>query len=814
MKDRWFLLSVISSFIFITINAWAMIMNTYLLNTYNYQDTTAIDQALSSTLFSHSFFFVPYLGFNFFSVHAAPFFFALLPFYSLFPNFNASYIIQSILIFSPSVPLYLLAKRFIGNGGYAFLISLTYLFYWGLPSQFPFEEVVMFAGPAIFAVYFLETRRVIPFIISFILMLSTIEFAPFVGLFFFLYIAVREGVPGKLIGLISRKITKKVFLRLIWNPFLLSSIILSVAFIFIDNQITLFFSSGAHPIYINISGSNFFSIQSLVNGIRTNDGTKIINIMYYEAPYMFLSFLDPIFILQLPWIFVSSFASLFYYYSPGNYYNIFFAAFIPIGFIYGLKRIHDSAQEEKKKSIVKKVVVFVLVFNILIFVAAGTAQGYYDISSQHVTPGDQAPLILAQQLVNGRSVEVGVDELPVVGMYDWNETIYPSNSQYILFNNSPPTTLSDYGFLAADDQYMLYEKNYTLPPRFNYFRYSVDGSIGQVFNTFVPPGNYSVNVSIVKTHYEKPLVLARSVGWYPLAVGQAIAVPFRVSNTEVLEGANIPVNYFGGHPLYEGAWLLTGGISTSLHSIPVSISSETTFPVHAFEFNNITILPNVTYYFWFYPDLSNTGGLTVGQSAVNGTSYLANIESGSPSNITKLNFTLPITLLFRGSAPASVPASVSVGGMVTNVTLNRGESVSIPFNIRSSVFLPFSVNFNSTDSIAFSGSVINVEIHSNEKVKTILLLDYPYPLILLLVIVLIGTSLIFIFYSFNLKRGKERVNKASWAVSLVSLIAFWSFYSLSYYGIVTFLNDYILLKAIGIIMAASLLVAVITYDWK
>ncbi len=816
MKDKWFLLTVIASFVFIAISSWVMIMNTFLVNNYWYADTTAIDQALSSTLFSHSFFYVPYIYLNFLSIHAVPFFFVLLPLYSIFPNFMFSYTAQAVLVYSSAIPLYLLAKRFIGSGKYSFLIALSYLFYPGLPSGSPVEEVVMFIGPAIFAVYFLETRRKIPFLVSFLLMISTIEFAPFVGVFFFLYIVVREGLLGELKTLISRKISGRDFLKSLSNFFLLSSLILSVAFIFIDNRITLYFSSGTHPIFENISGTNFFSIQSLLSGLQVDRQEKMLNLFYLEGPFMFLSFVDPVFILQLPWILVSFLTSSSYYFSVGNYYDAFMAAFIPVGFVFALRRMHNSGEPLVKKSSVKRVVIAVLVLNIIVFAAVGSAQFYADTSASHVTSSDQGLVLLAQQMESSKTAWVGYDQLPVAGIYDWNDYVFSGGTHYALFNGSPPFNLDGYGFKAAYGSYMLYEKNYSSAPIFNYFNYSSSGAMSEEtnFSFFAPPGKYDLAINISHLSYMEPLITAQKTsGYYPLAVGQAIAVPFRLNHSAVLEEAYTPgTTYWGGHLAYENAWQLSAVVTSSMAPGPLGTPSETTYNIQQYKFNNVQIEGNKTYYFWFYVNLGDAGGVIVPKSQANGTSYLADLGSNGTYNITRLNFTMPVVLLFKSDSPQPLPMTVVVNGGMYNDTLNPRGGMNIPVSIANSSYVSISVRTNLTTATAYGGSNIDISLHVNKSAPTIFFLDYPGAL--LLIVIASGLAAIFLINAINFKSQRERVNKEAAAVTLISLVAFWAFYALWYEGIVPFLNNYFLLKAIGVVMALSLLVAVITYDWQ
>jgi len=110
LKDKWLCATIIATFIFISFNLWLIILNVFLLRNYWIQDSSEINQSLASTIFSHLFFY-GYIGTNFFAVHPSFFFFSLLPFFSIFPNFIAGYAIQYAIVYSASIPLYLIARK-------------------------------------------------------------------------------------------------------------------------------------------------------------------------------------------------------------------------------------------------------------------------------------------------------------------------------------------------------------------------------------------------------------------------------------------------------------------------------------------------------------------------------------------------------------------------------------------------------------------------------------------------------------------------------------------------------------------------------
>ena len=814
MKDRWLLYTAYASFIFLSINTLMAVKWIFVLNNGSIIDTTTIDQALSSTLFSHVFFETPVPGGMFFMSHATAFFFAILPFYSFLPNSVGTYIIEYALLYSASIPIYLVARKIFNDGKYAFLLSLSYLFYTSVLGDLPFagEEIIMFMGPAIFSIYFLETRRKAPFLISFILMLSTIEFAPIIGVFFFFYVFIREDVFGKIRMLISRRIRGVEFLNTSSNFFVVSVLVLSIFFYFFDSWMTLFFSKGTHPITINLQGVNFFSISSLLKGIQSDTALKYSNLLYLEGPFLFLSFLDPIFLIQIPWLLATLFSTSTFYFWPGAYYDAFVAAFVPVGFLFGYRKIVNRMDAPKVRNFHKRLVIIVLVLTLLIFASIGEVQYYETYSSERITPQDQGIVFLSQMLTQGEGVDVGVNELPVTGIYDWNDTYYGVHTEKVIFRNSPPFSLLGYGFYAADGPFMMYERNYTSPAVYNYFYYSEEQNLNQQtpFSFFSPPGNYTLSLSLVHYHYSEPISIGNSSGRnYFVPLGDAVAIPFELEHPAVLQAVSVET-------INEGSVWLYGMISSSNTSVPIQSPSYAGFNFQYFKFDNITINPDQTYYFWLIPwtpnEFVNTQGIGVQESSTSGTSYLGTINNSVISEQSRLNFTVPITLYIESSTPSALPINMNLNGKETNVTLSPSEPYVSNLNVFNGLQMSLVLGTNFTNYASYYGTNITLSFYAQKNLPTNFWLDYPF--ILLLLAIAIGLPLIYALYRIDFGQRRHIINKTSATISLLTFVAFWLFYAIGYEGIVPFVYNILIFKSIGFVLAVSFLLTIITYDWK
>ncbi|MDA8054572.1 MAG: DUF2079 domain-containing protein [Thermoplasmatales archaeon] len=817
MKDKWFLFTIISSFIFLSFNMWLIIVNVFLLRNYEIQDASQINQALSSVIFSHLFFYGYATASSFFAVHPTFFFFSIEPFFSIFPNFVTSYAIQYTIVYFASIPLYLMAKRFFNDGKFAFLFSLAYLFYPGIFTSIALEEITMFIGLAIYTIYFYQIGRKAPFLISFILTLTTIEFAPFIGVFFFVYILIDKNMI-KIKTSLHREIRLKQFAFSLYDFFLLSSIILSLSFVFIDNSTTLFFSGGTHPISINIGGTNFFSVSNLINGIQKDTFTKSLNMLFYNGPFLFLSVLDPIFLLQIPWFLVTLVSSNPIYYTPPLYYGAFIAAFVPLGFLYGLRRIYESVEPEKRRRLFRKVIVIVLVLNLVVLAQVGAVQYYESTSISTITSQDQGALLLSSLLKQGDTVTSGPNEMPVIGVFDWNDTFYGfTPTEYLMFRNQSPHSvygfpldLSNYGFYAAAGPFVMYKMNYSSSPVFNYYNYSDQEKLSQVsgFSFFSPPGNYTMSLGLSQVRYSQSIETGLDSGKnFSLPLGKAIAIPFRVDHTGILRAITTTSSY-------GGIYYISGMVTSSIGPTLYALTSVAYYPFQYFTFNNIVVKANTTYYFWYIPEtwqVANYGSNSLPISTVNGTSYIGTVGYNGITNVSKLNFTIPITLLLESKAQGNIPVEIKVNGLTVNGTIGSRDRMSLSVNLATWQQVSVSISTNFTEYSSYYGSNISLSYYHHGNFQTYFFLDHP---VLILLPLLIGGMIpITLTSKFNFKSSRKTVYRVSSNISLLTFVAFWTFFGLSW-SLIPSLYNILVFKTIGIVLAFSFLVTMITYDWK
>ena len=296
---------------------------------------------------------------------------------------------------------------------------------------------------------------------------------------------------------------------------------------------------------------------------------------------------------------------------------------------------------------------------------------------------------------------------------------------------------------------------------------------------------------------------------YFVPLGSAIAIPFELKHPAVLQAVSVQTTNEGS------AWLY-GVISSSDTSVPIQSVSSANFNFQYFKFNNVTISPGKTYYFWLIPGspggFVNTQGIDVQESSSPGTSYLGTINNSIISKQSPLNFTVPITLYIKASTPSPLAITMSINGKETNITLKPDQPYLSKMNAASGLQMSFVLNTNFTNYASYYGSNITLSFYVHKNLPTNFWLDYPY--ILLLFALAIGLPLIYALYRIDFGQRRHIINRTSATVSLLTFVAFWLFYAIGYEGIVPFVYNILVFKSIGFVLALSFLLTIITYDWK
>jgi uncharacterized membrane protein len=480
--------------------AWIVLDSFYnitlIYNLYNnfwIMDSVTVVQSLSSAIFSHLPFVNNIPGGSYFSVHSSPILYVLLPFYSISPGFSILYVIEDVIQYSPAVVLYLIARKKMGNDLNAFLISFSYLFF-NIIITSTFEILSLFAGLFIFAYYFYMERRTVPFLVLFLLALSTMEFAPVLGGMFGLVLIILELTRKNLHGIFVQK-NYAIFRRYYMG---LSLIVISVVFFVVDLKMTYLFSSNTHSILSNLYGTNVTSASSIFQGLMTSQSSKISYLTATNSQYLFLSFLDPIALMQIPW-YLAIWISVFPYFA--SYYQSYTFPFVVLGAISGISRLGKLAK--RKNVLIRVLVVIVLVMMVVTWISAPLFTGPSNVSIAGL--GAQQ---VAETLPSNASVYSDVFSYPIIASYAWNTVPYGSPRNFTVFSSSagPPYSLSGYGLYSDSGTYLAYEKNYTAAPVLNDFYYESDSAPPSLpgapyyysVSLFLPKGLYLVSANLAQ----------------------------------------------------------------------------------------------------------------------------------------------------------------------------------------------------------------------------------------------------------------------------------------------------------------------------
>jgi len=642
-RINYFLLIVGITYGWIVLNSLYQITRIYNLSgNYWVIDTVTFVQAFSSAIFAHLPFVENIPGGPFFAVHSSPILYVLLPFYSISPGFSILYVIQSVILYSPAVVLYLIARKKMGNDLNAFLFASSYLLF-GMVSTGTFEILSLFAGFFIYAYYFHTEGKIVPFFIFLLLALSTMEFAPIIGGMFGLLLIILE---------LNRKNLKAIFRERdyqILRKYMLGVIVIAVSVIFfvVDLKVISFFSLGHHSALSNLYGTNVTSGSSLLQGLETSKSSKVYYLVSTNYSYLFLSFLDPIALLQIPW-YLAIWISVFPYWT--SYYTSYTWPFVVLGAIGGISRIG-------KLSVNKKMVTRILTLMVLsLMVVSWIAYPAFTVPSP-VSQENLGVQQIADVIPENASVFSDIYSYPIISSHTWNTNAFGGERTFTVFNatDGPPYSLAGYGFYAASGDYLAYEKNYSSPPVINNFYYEITPSITSLAGA---PFTYSTTLYLPKGNYEisANLVQKSSPGIETINPGTTTNTQFPV-NQEVIQeftvNRTISVDYIviSIAPTY-GAYGIDAKITTSLDPVAVPIASYGYYGiVSGISYIQIqgpfTLYPGTSYYVWV-----GTGGYPGGiyLPLTHGTGLY---EMSSTGFISQINNSLQFSIV--GNIPGYKP---------------------------------------------------------------------------------------------------------------------------------------------------------------
>jgi len=707
-KINYLILTLAVAVFWAGINLWYILVEIYSLNNSSIADTSTAIQSLKSI-----FLFKPFLntdpGGSYLAVHASEFLFALLPGFSLEQGFVSLYITQLAITYAASVPLYLMARKILKDDRSAFLISMVYVFFPYINNN-PFELLSLFMGLIIFSLFFLETKHYAAFTITFLLSLSTMEFAPLIGVYVGLYLILvyiiriyrstdKKTSEGRFKAFIKNAMKQIRFSKISQAGIFIA--VISVLFYIIDSGIISFFSHGTHPITSNLAGAGINILPTIPS--------KIQSFMELNAPLAMMSFLDPVWLLELPWILASGITSFGPYWSPNIYYSSYVVPFVVISAIYGIGRFSTIVKDKTaRKKLIRIMSSLVLLISLLLLVSTSVIPMVQGASSFNIEKGYNV-LDLSSLIPSNQSVYTGMNEMPIVSSNAWNTWICGGDRNYTLFNamNGSPFNLSSYNLVASTGSYVLMSKTYNKAPDFN--DYHLNRTLppssplqpySQTSSFFLPKGNYSANIGINYSSQPiyKSTINSGNISYNFMPERYVIIQPFTVSAPVNLSTITVPATLQSGYYIIQS--MITRNLNVS--SIVTQESegrNQYNTPFLQLSYPHELLSPNVTYYFWLWSS-GNPGGLylPMTNTTTYGGSETALIYNGSGtdsygyyfssySNLTDTHKGLFFTLAGGTNSPESAITyktkfTISVDGKQLNESLIKSAKLS--FNISQS----------------------------------------------------------------------------------------------------------------------------------
>ncbi|HUU86722.1 MAG TPA: DUF2079 domain-containing protein, partial [Candidatus Glassbacteria bacterium] len=229
-------------------------------------------------------------GGSFFGVHFAPILFLLVPFYAIWPSPEILLVMQSVILAVGAFPVFWMSRDKLGKD-IATVLAVIYLFYPALifMNLNDFHLEAFTSTFFLFSVCFLQQEKWPKFFLFFALALSTIEFAPIIGLFVAFYallLFLKKQFKH------SRKALKYILL--------MGSISVLVLVLALESK--SFFNDYTSPIPTTLQTIPL-NLTDLSAAISYDLDSKIFFIISLFGPLAFLPFLAPeVLVMALPWI--------------------------------------------------------------------------------------------------------------------------------------------------------------------------------------------------------------------------------------------------------------------------------------------------------------------------------------------------------------------------------------------------------------------------------------------------------------------------------------------------------------------------------
>ncbi|MFP3320451.1 MAG: DUF2079 domain-containing protein [Acidilobus sp.] len=491
---------------------YSAVMMYYQLNIGVSLDTATFMQSFASATLYHRLFDsfeVPTYFYN----HASLILFLLYPLYLTYPSIAILVTVEVALATLPAIPLYKLGLRLFGDRRYALLTALAYLLFPWITTYLvgPFEVVILTAPFFALALYSLYTGNRLGYWLSLTLMMTTIEFAPILGIFIGLYVLVTRFDWLKAKG--------KVVLGL-------ETFVFSIAWLFGDFLMVYYFSRGTINIFQNVWGSALSGplilitdsignaifhftthvgsghssslnvalslssvLESLANNVRVGLHTKIQSTVFLMLPTLFLNLVEPQNLLLLPWLYVMWQTTFPPYYIIWIYYTALAAPAVIVPAMWALRKFRPRV----RRALLVAVFIAITVSTVFLNALSPLSALYFheplpNPLQSATTPYDLALIQLNDYVPPNESVSVPASAVPWFSStrYGWNEHGVP------FFGPNNYTKYEVYSpFVPTGYPYSLNLNNY-LPYVFNDGAWLLVGPFQRPYNF-----NYTITITLL-----------------------------------------------------------------------------------------------------------------------------------------------------------------------------------------------------------------------------------------------------------------------------------------------------------------------------
>ncbi|NWG11877.1 DUF2079 domain-containing protein [Candidatus Bathyarchaeota archaeon] len=383
-RDRSEIILYLSIITYVVVFSSLTIVRHYAFKTRAW-DLGIFTQSLWTTSFAGRFFYhtcelmVNPSG-SFFGVHFSPILFFVLPFYRIFPTVETLLIIQALVLSSAAIPIYKLAKEYIGYRVVSLIFALTYLAYPATQyvNWYDFHVQIFLPLFFSFAIYYLFKERWPKYFLFIFFALMCEEHVAIITFFVGIYVAWKY--REQIISAVRRKgpVERKLFV-----PFI-TMVISVIWYWFTLWQRNTFFPTNPAALEVFLGSANFtilgaknpLEIPLLIvlrplNALQAlaYDGhLKLLYLFVLFGPLALFSFkASSLLIPTISWFGFSLISQTLAHHVLGHQYETYVIAFISAAAIFGLRKTFLKKQGLKDISgSLKKLVVCSFIFLVTI----------------------------------------------------------------------------------------------------------------------------------------------------------------------------------------------------------------------------------------------------------------------------------------------------------------------------------------------------------------------------------------------------------------------------------------------------------------